>query len=120
MFIKNIVKTLCVASISTLLLVGCQTTPMSFGVPTTQFKKMTPSQRQDQIKNYNAEQANKAKEAPLWNALGAIAGAVSSAHPASTKHCHNQSINPVCHTNPDGSRTCTGSSSGSCSGFSID
>jgi hypothetical protein len=110
----------CWLSIIISTLAACHTVPMSFGVPTKQFNQFTPKQKQAQIKQYNAEQKSKAEAAPLIHALEAIAGSVASKHPVHSGHCNQTTPKPVCHTNSDGSRTCTASRSNSCSAFGIE
>ena len=98
--------------------------PTEFGIPQAQFQKMTPVQKQKTIKEYNQEQKRKAAEKPIWDVLETVAGAVAGSpavqNATTSTDCHNSAPKKVCHTNADGSVTCTASSSGSCSSFGID
>ncbi len=103
-------------SCSILILAGC--TPTVFGVPQDQWAKMSPDQQQVQIQRYNAQQAEAAREKPMWDSLEALAGVIGNSpkvRDATTQqHCSNNTPPPVCQTNPDGSVHCTQQSSGSC------
>ena len=100
--------------IGALVLSGCEA--QVFGVPKSQFQKMTPAQRQVQIAKYNHDQAEQAKLQPYLDALGA---------PAST-HPMNKTINSHHHTTPmschmeGNTQVCSGSSSGSSTSIGID
>lgn len=86
-------------------------------------KNMTPQQRAAAIENYNKEQAEYAANKPKWDALESAAGAVLNSpeveKDTTHTHCNNHESKPVCHTNPDGSETCTQSGSGNCTSIGL-
>ncbi len=103
----NVAKSLIVVSLTTaaLLLTACgPKVPMSFGVPTSEFNKMSKSAQKQTIANYNKQQAQSAEEQSVFNLLGA-AGSMIHSHKtissSSSEHC----------SGPANNRTCSGSSS---------
>jgi hypothetical protein len=121
---QNIIKKtalLLFFSYSALSLGGCA--PSVFGVSQKQWAQMSPDQQQVQIQRYNAQQAEAAREKPMWDSLEAIAGAVGNSpkvRDATThQHCSNNTPPPVCQKNPDGSVHCTQQSSASCESIGL-
>ncbi|MDF1795874.1 MAG: hypothetical protein P1U63_04970 [Coxiellaceae bacterium] len=80
--------------------------PTEFGVPKTQFDKMSKAQQQQTIRNYNQQQRQSAEDQTAWDLLGAAGGLI---------HVHktlSSSSSESC-SGPASNRTCTGSSSSS-------
>ncbi|MDF1759829.1 MAG: hypothetical protein P1U40_04780 [Coxiellaceae bacterium] len=80
--------------------------PTEFGVPKTQFEKMSKAQQQQTIANYNQQQRQNAEDQTAWDLLGA-AGSLIHVHKSLSS-----SSSESC-SGPANNRTCTGSSSSS-------
>ena len=70
-------------------LMGCA--PTEFGVPKAQFDKMNHAQQEAVIKQYNQDQAQKAEEAPMVDAIEAAAGKLIGQHEIYKSHTKHTS-----------------------------
>jgi hypothetical protein len=109
-----------IAVIAFCSLVGCASEPTSFGMPTDEFNRLSPSQQDMIIRNYNAEQAENARNAATQHAVGSLVGtALSSQHYQKTFKTSERSSHSS-HCYQDGSGVhCDATETHSSSGFHV-